>query len=76
MARAKPIEIEAARNPKLPFRQEFTRFKYAEEFAYDLDRDGRPWVMYRGADKVHEEDGEEYGEVYGKQPRYIVLYGA
>lgn len=71
VAKLETLEIKVAVVPALPFRQEFYRFKYAEEFAYDLDRDGRPWVMYRGADQVDEEDGEVY-----VNPRYIVDYGA
>lgn len=45
----------------------FSRFKYAEEFAHDLDSDGYTWVLRRGPDDIEYEDGEEY-----VNPTYMV----
>lgn len=46
----------------------FHRFKYAEEFAHELDRAGHhSWAMYRGEDERYEEDGEMY-----TSPSYVV----
>lgn len=48
-------------------REEFGRFKYAEEFAQQCDRQGWRWVMWREADEPYVEGGETY-----HRPVYIV----
>jgi len=50
-------------------REEFMRFKWAEEFANDLENDGRKWIMFRGNDMTIEEDGETY-----VHPQFMVLW--
>jgi len=48
-------------------RSEFSRFKYAEEFAHACNREGRAWVMYRDSDVPYDEDGVRY-----TRPCYVV----
>lgn len=38
----------------------FSRFKYAEEFAFDRTRERKPWTMTVEYDVSHDDDGEEY----------------
>lgn len=48
-------------------RVEKGRFKYAEEFAKDLDDEGFIWRMFRAPDESYVEDGETY-----TRPVYVV----
>lgn len=50
------------RHQKQVIRRTFDRFKYAEEYAYDVDEEHAPgtWRMFRDPDRVIEEDGEYY----------------
>jgi hypothetical protein len=41
-------------------RRTFSRFKYAEEFADECDRNGFAWKMWRDPDETVEEDGETF----------------
>jgi hypothetical protein len=57
----KPDEAQPVR------REEFARFKYAEEFAHNCDRQGHRWVMFRDADRPYTEGGATY-----TMPCYVV----
>lgn len=50
-------------------RHEFVRFKYAEEFAHEIDKrwPRQSFKMYRAKDQEYEEDGETY-----TAPCYVV----
>lgn len=55
----------------------FTRFKYAEEFASELNRRGVGWAMFRDDDieqvEAGEVDGVPYRDVY-VVPQIVVLW--
>jgi hypothetical protein len=58
-------------------RLHFSRFKYAEEAAAKIDKQGHAWIMFRGDDEIEVESGEFDGVPYRDEftvPQFVVLW--